>query len=468
MRFMMRAAISVLTKKCGPLRNLLVVLALCFSNVGVAAEANLDQLLDQIRDSSQQMSKANQDREARFLREKNRQAARLAEAESARAAADARVRAAKARYDRAQTEIAALRERLQGRVGDSAQIFAAVADASRSLRASAADSMVTPQFPDRLAELDEFAEARELPSVDEIERLWFLYAQQIVESGKTAQYPAPVFAADGTQQSGTVTRVGEFAAFADGRYLSIEPGSGRLAVLTRQPSGYTGLIDDFGDESPSPIMIDPSHGALLRLAAERPSLFERVQQGGAVGYTIIVIGLIGAAMALYQFVYLMGVGRKVQVQLADVAHPRDDNPLGRVLACLRDEESLGEQDPEVLETKLSEAVLRETPKLERYQSALKMIVAAGPLLGLLGTVVGMIMTFQVITELGTGDPKVMAGGISHAMVATVLGLLIAIPLLFVNSFLGARSRMLTQILDEQAAGLLVRKLEALQVRHEHA
>jgi biopolymer transport protein ExbB len=143
--------------------------------------------------------------------------------------------------------------------------------------------------------------------------------------------------------------------------------------------------------------------------------------------------------------------------------PRDDNPLGRVLAALGHvQRHAGAVDAELLETRLTEAVLREVPALERFQSLLRLIVAAGPLLGLVGTVSGMIMTFQVITELGAGDPKVMAGGISQAMIATVLGLGVAIPLLFVNSVLTTRSRALVQVLEEQAAGMLARQLEAQQ------
>ena len=426
-------------------------------------QQGLDKLVEQIRQGSQQMAKANQEREERFLRDKNRQAALLAEAEAARNAADTRAKQAKSRYDGAQAGIAALKQQLQGRVGDSADIFASVADAAGNFRAQAGDSLITAQRPDRLAELDTLAKARELPGVDQIERLWFLYAQQIADSGKVARFEAQVFDESGRPQQATVTRIGEFTAFANGDYLAMEPGSGQLAALSQQPD-LRSLIGNFdeADEPLEPIMVDPSRGALLRLAAERPPLGERIHQAGVIGYVIIAVGLLGAVLAAYQLAYLVGVGRRMQDQLRNVAQPRSDNPLGRVLASLS---GIGSDDPELIETRLAEAVLRETPKLERYQSLLRMIVAAGPLLGLLGTVAGMIMTFQVITELGSGDPKVMAGGISQAMVATVLGLLIAIPLLFVNSFLGSRSRALTQMLDEQAAGLLARQLEAQRGRH---
>ena len=118
-----------------------------------------------------------------------------------------------------------------------------------------------------------------------------------------------------------------------------------------------------------------------------------------------------------------------------------------------------EKDAEIVELRISEAVLQEVPKLERFQSFLRLAVAAGPLLGLIGTVVGMILTFQSITESGSSDPKLMANGIAQAMIATVLGLGIAIPLLFANAWLQSISKSIVQILDEQSTGLLAERLE---------
>ncbi|MGQ0700833.1 MAG: MotA/TolQ/ExbB proton channel family protein [Panacagrimonas sp.] len=419
----------------------------------------MDELLQQIQQGSRATAKLNAEREQRFLRNKNEQAALLAKAEADFAAANARVNQAKSKFAAGQTGIAELKKRLTERVGDTGQMYAAVAQSAAQFRSQVADSLVTPQFPDRLKFLDRVALGGEIPAVADLEQLWFLYAQEAAESGRVARFEADVVDALGETAKTEVVRLGLFTALSADGYLVLPPGSTQLQMLPRQPGADTSLARDFieATEGLHTVPIDPSRGDLLRLIAERPTVTERIHQGGAVGYVIIVIGAIGAALAAYQFVYLLLVGRRVRAQLADVAQPRDDNPLGRVLSCFRGDPTT--QDPEVLETRLSEAVLRETPRLERFQSLLRMIVAAGPLLGLLGTVIGMIITFQVITEVGAGDPKLMAGGISQAMIATALGLVIAIPLLFVNSFLMARSRTLTQILDEQAAGLLAQRLE---------
>jgi biopolymer transport protein ExbB len=200
---------------------------------------------------------------------------------------------------------------------------------------------------------------------------------------------------------------------------------------------------------------------LLSIYSQRPTLKERIDHGEAVGYVIITVGIVGAGLGIFQLYYLSTVRGRVRNQLKFPNAPGTDNPLGRVLGTFKgvDTEKL-DQSAEVVELRISEAVLREVPRLERFQSFLKLAVAAGPLLGLIGTVIGMILTFQSITESGSSDPKLMAAGISQAMIATVLGLSIAIPLLFMNAWLSSLSKSIVQVLDEQSAGLLAERLEA--------
>ena len=211
-------------------------------------------------------------------------------------------------------------------------------------------------------------------------------------------------------------------------------------------------------------MIDPTRGVLLSIYALRPNLLERIQRGEAVGYIIILVGVAGACLAIYQLFYLATVRGRVRNQLRYPDAPGTDNPLGRILATFRGDAAKLEENAEVVELRISEAVLKEVPTLERFQSFLRLAVAAGPLLGLIGTVVGMIVTFQSITESGSSDPKLMAAGISQAMIATVLGLGIAIPLLFANAWISSMSRGIVQVLDEQSTGLLAERLE----RHANA
>lgn len=263
-----------------------------------------------------------------------------------------------------------------------------------------------------------------------------------------------------------VTRIGPFSATTDGKYMNYLPSQGQLAIMARQPgSKYETPAERLETISSGYAegIIDPTRGTLLSIYSQRPTLGERIDHGEAVGYIILVVGAVGAALGMFQLFYLAAVRGKVRNQLKFLTDPVSDNPLGRVLATFKgpDTEKL-EQTAEVVELRISEAVLKEVPKLERYQSFLKLAVAAGPLLGLIGTVIGMILTFQSITESGSSDPKLMAAGISQAMIATVLGLSIAIPLLFMNAWLNTMSKSIVQVLDEQSAGLLAERLEILE------
>lgn len=429
-----------------------------------AADSGLAALLQQVQQASQADAGEQAARVQRFQQRRDAQAALLAQARQAQVAAQARADGIRAQFEANQKQLDALREQLQDALGDRGQLLSAVRAAAHNFLDIASDSLISAQHSQRVATLTRLADTAHVPSLADLRTLWLLMQQEITDEGVVARFRTTVMGRDGDPRSLPVVRVGPFSAIGAGRYLALMPGTTQLAVLPRQPPqvGTARVFEAAAAGTMTPVLVDPSRGVLLRRQAQRPSLLERVEQAGWIGRVIIALGLVGAGLAVWQLAYLWWVGVKVRTQLRTPDAPRRNNPLGRVLACL--DATRPDEDVEVLETRISEAVLRETPPLERFQGFLRMVVAAGPLLGLLGTVAGMIIIFQVMTEVGTGDPKLMAGGISQAMVATVLGLLVALPLLFVNSILAARSRMLIQILDEQSAGLLARRLEALRGR----
>ena len=229
--------------------------------------------------------------------------------------------------------------------------------------------------------------------------------------------------------------------------------------LPRQPQGrYLDKVEEL-EEAQSGLAafgLDPSRGQLLGLLVQTPSLAERVAQGKQVGYVIITLGIIGLLIAIWRLIVLSGVSAKVNSQAKNLNNP-GNNPLGRVLAVGHDNPGT---EPEVLELKLAETILKELPKFNAMLPFLKIISVVAPLLGLLGTVTGMIVTFQAITLYGTGDPKLMAGGISTALVTTVLGLVVAIPMVFLHTLVSSRAKRLTQILTEEAAGMLAERAES--------
>ncbi|HIE53574.1 MAG TPA: MotA/TolQ/ExbB proton channel family protein, partial [Chromatiaceae bacterium] len=188
---------------------------------------------------------------------------------------------------------------------------------------------------------------------------------------------------------------------------------------------------------------------------------ERIEQGKEVGYLIIGLAIFGFLMAVYRFVALGVTSMKVRAQLKRADQPKKNNPLGRVLLAWKENQ---EADLDTLERKIDEAVVKEVPRLQRGLSIIKILAVIAPLLGLLGTVTGMIQTFQSITLFGTGDPKLMAGGISQALITTVLGLMAAIPLTFLHALVASSSRSLVQVLEEQSAGIIARQAEGFQKR----
>ena len=319
-------------------------------------------------------------------------------------------------------------------------------------------SLVSSQFTGRGQQLSLIADNKALPTIAQLEQLWFLLQQEMTESGKVVHFNAEVLSAAGEAQQGRVIRIGTFNALSDGHYLRYLPESEQLAVLVRQPeSQFTNLAEEFGSATTgnADLGIDPTRGVILSMLIQTPNTLECISQGGIIGYIILTLGAMGFIYALYRLYELMQTGQKMAAQLlSDTA--AIDNPLGRVI---KDAESHHSPDIETLELVLDEAITREVPVLEKGLGMIKLLAAVAPLLGLLGTVTGMIETFQSISLFGTGDPKLMANGISQALVTTMLGLCIAIPLLFLHSLLASRSKALVQILDEQTAGIISRRAE---------
>jgi biopolymer transport protein ExbB/TolQ len=182
--------------------------------------------------------------------------------------------------------------------------------------------------------------------------------------------------------------------------------------------------------------LDPSRGSILKVLIQTPGFIERIKFGGTVGYTIIVLGLLAGFLAIVRWVVVFLTGRKVAAQKKS-DQVSDTNPLGRVLGVY---ESNREADVETLELKLDEVILRESASLDKLLWAVKVVSVVAPLMGLLGTVTGMIRTFQAITLFGTGDPKMMASGISEALVTTMLGLYVAIPLVLLHALVSNTSK----------------------------
>ncbi len=347
-------------------------------------------------------------------------------------------------------------------MGNLGELFGVVRQASGDVQATLDDSMVTAQMPGRTDFLSDLAQRRELPTAPELRQLWSAVVTEIAESGKIVHFRAPVERTSGAIEDLEVVRLGVFNAVSDGLFLDwdISKSRDRLIELARQPAGrFSGMAEELQQANPGevvPMAVDFTRGQILRAVVQTKTPLERVREdGGPVGYVIIGVGFFGLVLCLWKLFLLQSIGGKMGRQ-ANAAEPRYDNPLGRVLAVYSEHPGV---DIETLELKLDEAILRETAPIETGLGFIKVLYVVAPLLGLLGTVVGMIATFQMITLFGTGDPRMMAGGISTALVTTVLGLVVAIPLTLLHSFLQGRAKALIQVLEEQAAGIIARVAE---------
>jgi len=421
--------------------------------------ANLDQLLEQVKRERVIEQEQNRIRETEFLEARDRQAELLAQAKADLAAEERRTETLNDQFEENEFKLAEQESLLQERSGSLGELFGTVRQMANDSRTVIESSMTSVQYPERIEFLTELSERKQQPSIEELRELWLVLQHEMTHSGKVEQFPAQVITANGEVAERDVTRVGVFTAFSDGKFLRYMSENRNLVELARQPvQRLRDQIEAFENSEPGElktVVVDPTRGAIMALLVQTPDLRERIQQGGWIGYIILILGGIGLLIALLRFVTLIRMERGVSKQQKS-KEVNMKNPLGRILSVYSDKIA---QDVETLSLKLDEAILRETPSIERGLVTLAILAAVAPMLGLLGTVSGMIETFQSITLFGTGDPKLMSGGISQALVTTELGLAVAIPILLIHSALSSKSNRLIQILDEESAAIVARNAE---------
>ena len=442
------------------LATLITIVTMAFS-VSASAQT-LEELAEIVRQAANTEGQINQEREARFLRERDNQRALLAEARAEKAREEKRSDDLKSEYDRLERELAELTTVLQERMGNLGELFGIVRQSSGDIQAALNDSMVSAQRSGRGDFLSELAQRKALPNVQELSTVWSRMVTEIAESGRVVKFNATVERANGAKEDMEVVRIGVFNAVSNGRFLDWDSAKSteNLIELARQPAArYQSMADELQSAAPGEAVamaVDFTRGQILRAVVQSKTPVERIKEdGGPVGYVIISVGIFGLLLCFWKAFVLYTTGGKMRKQFKSETANKG-NPLGRVMAIYTDNPDI---DIETLELKLDEAILRESAPLETGLSFIKVLYVVAPLLGLLGTVVGMIATFQMITLFGTGDPRMMAGGISTALVTTVLGLVVAIPLTLLHAFLQGKAKALIQMLEEQAAGIIARLAE---------
>lgn len=420
-------------------------------------------IADTLIESAQQFTRYEQNfdqaRLAAFKQDLSAQEQALEQARASLAAEEKRAEELREQFSDNEEILTEKTEALRIRTGSLGEMFGVVRQVAGDLRTITSSSITRIDGTDTPADLDALAESKALPDLGKIKALWQTLRQEASLSSEVVQITAPVVQADGSTAEEQSVRIGAFTVVGTsngGQYLIADEQLGALRPPYRQPGEASMLSDWLGSNGVALVGIDPSRGALLNIEAANPSIVERIQQGGTIGYIIIALGVIGLLIALWRLFALLQISAGMRRQLSDKLAAKDDNALGRVMIA-----SLGDRtDAELLEARLDEAVLRELPAIERGQSIIKLLAGIAPLMGLLGTVTGMIATFQAITAFGSGDAKLMAAGISQALITTVLGLVVAVPLLLLHSWVASRSRELVHILDEQSAGIIAEAQES--------
>ena len=424
------------------------------------AANSLEELLEEVKKNRVSEARINKEREAEFQSARADKQALLKKGQDA-------LKAEKARGDRLtkqfadnEAKLAEKEIELDQATGTLGEMFGVVRQASAEAYGQISTSIVSAEFPGRGEFLKRMSEeSKGLPNIQELEDLWFALQTEMTESGQVSRFKTQVISLDGGSKEQEVVRVGTFNLIGEQGYLIYDSQDQIVQPLGRQPDGY--LVDTALDllaaqSGTVAFYADPSSGGILGLLKEKATMMERYHAGGPVGYIITVMLAIGLLIGLYKIITLTLIAGKMRSQLKNPGNPSTSNPLGRILTVYRDNKGA---DAENLELKLDEAILRELPSIESGINIIKIFAAIAPLLGLLGTVLGMIATFQQITLFGTGDPRLMAGSISMALVTTAQGIIAALPLLLMHSIVAGRSKSIVHILDEQTAGIIAAHAE---------
>jgi biopolymer transport protein ExbB len=458
--------------------SLLTIVALSSYANAQSAALDIDQVIRASNAAAKSDKNAENARENRFKSNRNREQGRLTSMRNERARQERLSDQLDAQFNVNEKNIEELQKELSKELGDLKELFGVIQTTASEAQENYKTSLISAQYPERSENLRQMVEKMssltELVSINEIEGLWVELQNEMTEQSKIVKFNAPLNFITGYEakedgsldktkpiyepQEREITRIGVFNAISGDDIATYKNNVGLIALDRQMQGPFSSKSSSLqgATSGVTSFLVDPTKGALLSAFVRKPSLWEKVQEGGVVGYVIMGLGAIAAVIAFLRLVVLTGVSGSVRKQARDLKRPSLSNPLGRILKVYQDNPN---SDPESMELKLGEAMLKESPKINAWVMFIKIIAVVAPLLGLLGTVTGMIQTFQAITLYGAGDPQTMAGGISQALVTTVLGLVVAIPTVFLHWMVSSRARGIEAALEEHATGLIADQFE---------
>jgi biopolymer transport protein ExbB len=438
-------------------KTLLAAVSMAVVATGAQAQEakSLQELLNQVQQNRVSEARINEQREAEFRAERADKQALLRKAQQELQAETDRGDRLQEQFSQNETTLSEKSTELEQATGTLGEMFGVVRQAASEAYGRVSTSIVSAQYPGRSEFLSDMSEeSKGLPNIQELENLWFALQKEMTEGGEVDRFTTQVVNLDGGTSEQEVVRVGTFNLIGNDGYLTYDLENEVVQPLGRQPDGHlVSSADDLFEAQSGivPFYADPSQGGILGLLKQKATWSERYHAGGYVGYTITLMLIIGLLIGVYKLVTLTVSGAKIRSQLKNPGNPSSGNALGRILKVYQENKNA---DAENLELKLDEAILRELPSIDSGVNIIKIFAAIAPLLGLLGTVLGMIATFQTITLFGTGDPRMMAGSISMALVTTAQGIIAALPLILMHSIVASRAKSIIHILDEQTAGIV--------------
>ncbi|WP_213864958.1 MotA/TolQ/ExbB proton channel family protein [Vibrio crassostreae] len=438
-----------------PLAALLCITSISFS--AFSASDTTAQLVNKAKSENRTQASHNVVREADFKKTEQELKAIKAQLEAKRTSIQGATDVLTQTFSDNENKLARLEEKLRLETGSLGELFGVVRQNAKELGAELSSTVNSVDRAEHTATVEQIIDAKSLPSMPQLSGLWMSMVEQIQASSELSKSQIAFINGEGNTQKANAYRLGSIGLVTDQGYVSWNTQREDAIAYLKQPSNGPTLasLSPLASGEVSNVVVDPSRGFMLEQLALTPSLTDRLQAGGVVGKVILGLLAIGLIIALVRGISLAIARQKIRAQLKN-PEQAGDNPLGRVLAVYNKEQN---QTVEALELRLLEAVVDEQTHLEKGLSMLKLLAALAPMLGLLGTVTGMIETFQVITQFGNGDPKVMAGGISMALVTTVLGLVAAMPLLLAHNILSTQAENIRNILEKQGIGLVAEQAE---------
>jgi len=430
---------------------LLTACGLAFS----AQASPLDDLLKQVKESNQQETNIDNAALLRFQQNLATQQANLKKQRALNKALQQKMVTSQENITNNNKAILAKQKRANAEKADLDKVFDAFKRASQDLRGELKSSPISATLPGRSTLLSPYTESNFEPNLAAIKKLWLLFTEQMVASSKITTSEQTVTMPDGHKKPLKVTQIAGFTAFTSEGALRYHADSENYQLLTPLTSEIQAHIKAFSETQSglTPLLIDPSEGALLARSAHQPAWWQVLSDAGVVGSIIVLVGLLGIGIAIARLILLNKEARRIKQQKQQLS-VTGDNALGRIIDVADKHPG---STPDELTRFLDEAILAETPEFRKGLGTLAVLATIAPLLGLLGTVAGMIETFQAITAYGNSDPQVLSSGISQALLTTKFGLIAAVPLLLCHSFLSSKSDTILNVIEHQTAGLLAQR-----------